>query len=150
ASASAVARSPWSLERSIACLPQFVHRPVEPGADVRGADARYAGDLAIGEAGEELERDQLPLARLEPIESGVEEQSQLVATLVDTDARRIDGIDAQLGLAPTAAQLVERRVAGDAEEPGAGASTARVEARASAEGALEGKRGHVLGGGAVA
>src|SRR5262249_43966180 len=61
ASASAVARSPWSLERSIACLPQFVHRPVEPGADVRGADARYAGDLAIGEAGEELERDQLAL-----------------------------------------------------------------------------------------
>src|SRR5215212_493489 len=50
----------------------------------------------------------------------------------------------------TPAQLVERRVARDAEQPGALAAAPRVEALALAKRALERLRGDVLGGAAVA
>ena len=52
-------------ESFIACLPQLGHRPVQPGARVRLADAEHGRDLGVGEPGEELERDQLALCGLE-------------------------------------------------------------------------------------
>lgn len=98
-----------------------------------------------------LQRDQLALARPEPVEGGVEEEAQLLAGLLGRrHARRVGGIGAERGLAAATAQLVQRGVAGDAEEPGAGAAPLGVEAGALAVGPLEGRRGHVLGRRAVA
>ena len=61
-SRSAAASSVSSLKGFIACLPQLAHRSVQPGAGVRLGDPEHDRDLGVGEAGEELERDQLALA----------------------------------------------------------------------------------------
>ena len=60
------------------------------------------------------------------------------------------GLGGQLGAALAAAQLVERRVARDPEEPGALRAAARIERALLAKRALEGGRGDLLGGRAVA
>ena len=70
--------------------------------------------------------------------------------LDDGEAGCVHRVGGQLGLAAAAPQLVERRVAGDPEQPGAAAAPLRVEAGALAVGALEGGGGDVLGRGAVA
>ena len=114
---------------------------------------RTAAISALLEAGEELERDQLALARLRGGASAAADRQAalaLLGALVDRGAVEVGGLGGQLGLAAAAAQLVERRVAGDPEEPGARLAAAGVEARALAVGALEGGRGDFLGRGAVA
>src|SRR3954452_18448919 len=42
--------------------PQLFDHPVQPGAGIRLARVGYRGDLRVGEAGEELQDDELPLA----------------------------------------------------------------------------------------
>src|SRR6476469_3938067 len=151
-SASALEMSSYSLERSIACLPQLDHGSVQLGAGIRLAGAEHTGDLFIGEPGEELEGDQLTLARLELTQSSSEDEAQLASLVFHSahDARGVDRLGAALGMTATAAQLVKGGVAGDAEEPCSSAALARVEAGALAVGALEGRRGCVLGRRAIA
>ena len=67
-------------------LPQLGHRPVQPGAGVRLADAEHLGDLGVGEAGEELERDQLALGGAQLGERRGQGQAPLAA--LDALARR--------------------------------------------------------------
>src|SRR3954454_25230255 len=69
----------WSsLLGSIAGLPQLGHGSVQLGAGVRLAEAEDLGDLGVGEAGEEFERDQLALARLQALERGRDGEATLV------------------------------------------------------------------------
>src|SRR4051812_2638746 len=141
-----------SLSGSIAGLPQLGHGSVQLGAGVRLARAEDLGDLGVGEAGEELERDQLALGRLQALERGGDGEAALAAlgALVGAEAAEVCGLRRQLGLAATAAQLVEGGVAGDPEEPGAWLAALRVETVALAVGALEGCRGHFIGCSGVA
>ncbi len=71
------------------------------------------------------------------------------AELADLALLLRDRFDLQRRGALPPPQLVERRVAGDTEEPGALAAAAGVVALALAVRALEGERGHVLCCGAV-
>src|SRR6185312_6653972 len=132
-----------SSNRSIEGLSQLGHGAVQAGVGVGLADPEDGGDLGVAEAGEEFERDQLAVARFEVGERGFEGEPPLGAlgARLDRGAVEVGGLGGQLGLAAAAAQLVERRVAGDAEEPGARLAAGRVEAAALAVGALE----HQLG-----
>ena len=56
----------------------------------------------------------------------------------------------QRGEPPAPAKLVERRVAGDPEQPRPLLAAAAIEGAPAPVGALEGERGHVLGGGRIA
>src|SRR5689334_19287927 len=67
-SARSSAASWSSLGVSIAGLPQLGHGAVQLRAGVGLADAEHPGDLTVFQAGEELERDQLALARLQPLQ----------------------------------------------------------------------------------
>jgi hypothetical protein len=120
---------------------------VQLGPGVRLGDADDGGDLGVAEAGEELERDQLALARLEAGEAGGQRQAPLagLGALVGRSGDEVGRLRRQLGLAAAAAQLVEGGVAGDPEQPGAGLAAAGVEARALAVGALEGGGRYFLG-----
>ena len=118
-----------------------------PAFDSR--DPEHGGDLGVGEAGEELERDQLALARRRARRARRRARRRALAlldALVGGGARDVGRVRRQLGLAAAAAQLVEGGVAGDPEEPGARLAAAGVEAGALAVGALEGGRGDLLGG----
>ena len=113
------------------------------GAGVRLADAEHGGDLGVAEAGEELERDQLALARRSRRASAAASASRRSLASAPSSAAapcEVGRLGRQLGLAAAAAQLVERGVAGDPEEPGARLAALGVEARALAVGALEGGR----------
>lgn len=123
-----------------------------PAFGIRLADRENRGDLGVAESGEELERDQLALAGLEAGEGGAQGEPPLGAlgARLDRGAVEVGGLGDQLGLPAAPTQLVERRVAGDAEEPGARLAAARVEAVALAVGPLEGGRRHFLGRGPVA
>jgi len=120
---------------------------VQPGAGVRLGDADHGGDLGVGEAGEELEGDQLALASLEQGEGGGQRQPPLacLGALVRGGGREVGRLGRQLGLAPATAQLVEGGVAGDPEQPGPWLAATGVEAGALAVGALEGGGGDFLG-----
>ena len=136
----------------IAGPPQLLDHSVQPGAGVRLRDPDHRGDLGVGEPGEELERHQLALAGRQLGDRGAERRSadRHLGALLGADRRLVDGLGDQRRLAPAPAQLVERRVAGDPEQPGAPRSPLRVEASAPPVGALEGQCGDVLGGRAVA
>ena len=110
-----------SSNRSIEGLSQLGHGAVDAGAGVRLADPEDRGDLGVAEAGEELERDQLALACLQPREPArrASRRSELLGARLDRGRVDVGRLGRELGLAAAAAQLVERRVAGDAEEPGA-------------------------------
>src|SRR4051794_11616812 len=143
----------WSsLFGSIAGLPQLGHGSVQLGAGIGFAEAEDLGDLGVGEAGEELERDQLALGRLQALQRGGDGEAALtvLGALAGPEAVQVCGLRRELGLTPAAAQLVEGGVAGDAEEPGARLAAARIEAVALAVGAFEGGRRHFLGRGGVA
>ena len=91
AAGRAASAASWSsLGVSIAGLPQLGHGAVQLGAGVRLADAEHRGDLGVGEAGEELERDQLALARLEALQRGGDGQAPLavLGALVGSEASR--------------------------------------------------------------
>ena len=120
-----------------------------PAFDSR--DPEHGGDLGVGEAGEELEGDQLALGvASSALERGGQGQAPLALPRRSPRAapgRDVGRLGGQLGLAAAPAQLVEGGVAGDPEEPGARLAAAGVEAGALAVGALEGGRGDLLGGG---
>jgi hypothetical protein len=59
---------------------------VDSGAGVRLADREDGGNLGVAEAGEELERDQLALTRLEAREGGAQGESPLGALAVTPSA----------------------------------------------------------------
>src|SRR5688572_25878950 len=100
---------------------------MKAGAGVRGAHAEHGGQLAVVEAGVELERDQLVVARRQLGERGADggAAERLLELLLRrlADGRRIGD---QRGTALAPAQLVERGVAGDPEQPRALAAAPRV------------------------
>jgi hypothetical protein len=101
---------------------------VQLRAGVRLADPQHSGDLGIRQSGEELHRDQLALPRLQPGKGG-DQRGAAGATLGESvrwQSGNVSGLSRELGLSTTPAQLIERGVAGDAEQPGAGAATAGV------------------------
>src|SRR5581483_3932072 len=120
------------------------------GGALAGADDR--GDLGVREAGEELERDQLALAGRERRErrpqGGAPQRG--VGGLLGGRGALVGRLRRELRAPAPPAQLVERGVAGDAEEPCAPRPPAGPIGPALAEGALEGLGGDVLGGGAIA
>ena len=75
----------------------------------------------FGEPGEELERHQLALAWRQRGERRPQRRAadRHLGALVGRDRGLVDGLGDQRRLAAAAAQLVERRVAGDPEQPGA-------------------------------
>ena len=81
---------------------------------------RTRGDLGVGEAGEELERDQLALARrrASPGPRATTRRRSLRSAGSTAVRLSVGRLGCQLGLAAPAPQLVERRVAGDPEQPG--------------------------------
>src|SRR4051794_26600818 len=133
-------------------LPQSLHCAVQDRSRVRAGGPEHAGELVVGEPGEELQGDDLALAGLERGHRGAHGGARrgcfrLVARggrveVLDVAGQRCDA------LAPS--QLVQRRVAGDPEHPGPLASPPRVERPAAPVGALEGLGGDVFGGGAIA
>src|SRR3954451_3551045 len=121
----------WSsLSGSIAGLPQLGHGSVQLGPGVRLARPENLGDLGVGETGEELERDQLALARLQALQRGRDGEAPLavLGAPAPSEAVEVGRLRGQLRLAAAAAQLVEGSVAGDAEEPGPRLAAPRVEA----------------------
>ena len=112
-----------------------------------------AGDLGVVQPGVELQRDELALARGEPASArphGGAAQRGL-GVVLGRGASSAAGLGGERGGALAPAQLVQRGVAGDAEQPGALASRGAASKRALlAVGALERERGDVLGRGAVA
>src|SRR6516165_4533998 len=140
--------SSWSSSR-IAGLPELLHRAVQQRAGVRFADPEHPGQLGIGQAGVELQRDDLALPRRQLGQRRLERgaaQGNLDPILVVRRNRLLSRLGHQRGDPPAPAQLVQRRVAGDPEQPGPLLAAPAVERAAAPIGALEGERGYVLGG----
>jgi hypothetical protein len=70
--------------------------------------------------------------------------------VVERRRHLVGRLERQGGVAPAAAQFVEGRVAGDAEDPRPRGAAPRIELAVLAVGPLEGAGDHVLGGGRVA
>ena len=88
-----------------------------------------AASSALVRPGEELQRDQLALARRQRLERGAHDraaQAGLGHVVGDAAVRLAAGSAASDGRAPAAPQLVERRVARDAEQPRAGRAARRA------------------------
>src|SRR5206468_2990330 len=135
----------------LASLPKSVECPAESGAGVGDAAAEHLGELGVRELGVELEEDQLALGGVEAVEGSPDRLIAQALVLVLEGRLVVDGNIAQEGGRPPApAELVEGGVPGDPEQPGPGAPATRVEDHPAAVGPLEGDRGDVLGGGAVA
>ena len=108
---------------------------------------------AFAQAGVELERDDLALAggQLEPAPPSTTVRRSATSAPSSTVAAAASSGSVTSVATPLAApQLVERRVAGDPEQPRPLLAAAAVERPPAAVGALERERGDVLGGGAVA
>ena len=100
----------------------------------------------------ELQRDDLALAggqRRSASRTAVRAQRHLGAVVGPVDSAAILGVDDERRDALAPAQLVERRVARDPEQPRALLAAAAVEGPPAPVGPLERERGHVLGRGAV-
>jgi hypothetical protein len=112
---------------------------MQAGARVGLARADHRRNLGIGQAGEELEADELALAGVEARHRLAQRgpaQRQL-GRLLGGGGTEVLGIGRELGDPPPPAQLVERGVAGDPEDPSPAAAAACVEAAALAVGTLE-------------
>ena len=142
------------LKAFIACLPQLGDGSVEPGAGVRLGQPEHGGDLGVGEAGEELERDQLALgaARASPARrrrrAGARSARRRSAAGGDASRRRARSPARPAGRgggARRGRRCGRSRRARPAARRGSGSKR-----RALAVGALEGGRGDLLGRGAVA
>ena len=110
-------------------LPELGHGAVEERAGVGGADAEHGGDLGVVEPGVELQGDHLAVARRAGAASAARTAARSSARSAASSVRRRGGVlrvGGQRGGALAAAQLVERGVAGDAEQPGALAAPAGV------------------------
>ena len=121
------------------------------GARVGGRDAEDVGDLGVAEPRMELQGDELALARFQGGQRDAYGGAALSGLGLALWHRLVArGLDGELCAALAPAQLVERRVAGDPEEPRSLGPTARIERALLAEGALEGGRGDLLGSRAIA
>src|SRR4051794_5060930 len=102
----------------IARPPQLLDHAVKPRAGVRLARADDARDLAVGQARKELERNELALARRQLRHRAAKRRTaqRHIGRLVRPGLVGI-GLDGHLGDPRAPAQLVERRVARDAEQP---------------------------------
>jgi len=98
-------------------------------------------DLLRAEIGPVAERDQLPVALLEPLERRLEIESRgdLILDLVRSDR----GLGVELLVHAQAA--AGKRAAGDSEQPGERRPLARIEAALIAQRSFEGLARHVLG-----
>src|SRR5512133_1859851 len=128
-------------------LPKSGEGAVHASARVGGRDAEDVGDLGVAQPRVELEGDELALARVQGGQRGADGGAALGGLGLALGRRLVvGGLDRELRAALAPAQLVERRVAGDAEEPGPLRPAARIERALLAEGALEGGGGDLLGG----
>ncbi len=141
------ARGSSCSRRRMAGLPQLGHRAVQERAGVRLADADQLRDLGVGEAGVELQRDQLALARVERLQRGADGRAgkRGVGRVVGDVAALVDRVGGERRMASAPAQLVERGVARDPEQPGALVAAPAVERAPTAVRALEREGGDVLG-----
>ncbi len=141
AASSASTAGSRGSRRRMAGLPEALDGAVHAGPGVRRRDPEHPGDLGVVEPGEELERDELAVARLEACEGGAygRPADGVAAGVVGHRLGR-PGLGGERRDAPPPAELVERRVAGDAEQPLAPAAAARVVAAPAAVGALERRR----------
>ena len=112
----------------------------------------HAGQLGVGHPGVELQGDDLPLARGQLRERGLDRGAAqrdlgVVAGVLLGDVLGV-GHERRDPSAP--AKLVERRVASDTEQPRPLLTAASIERPPAPVGALERERGDVLGGGRIA
>jgi hypothetical protein len=100
----------------MAGLPESGDGAVDARAGVRGRDAEHPGDLGVAEAGVELQGDELAVARLQAVERGADGGAAERVLVVGPGRRGLDvlGVRQQRRVAAAPAQLVERRVAGQA------------------------------------
>jgi hypothetical protein len=108
---------------------------VQPGADVRLGRPKHARDLRVREAARELECDQVALVARESGEGGAHglAPQRELSLILRRDRERVVGrlgLERDSALSPT--KLVERGVAGDAEEPGLVGPARRAEASSAA------------------
>src|SRR4051812_30245124 len=136
----------------IASPPQLLHGAVQLRADVRLAHPEHPADLGIRKSCLELQRNEVAVARVERRERGAHGLAPHDALRVVLRSERIQVLGVCLERRTTleAAQLVERGVACDAEQPGLRRAAPGAVAGALAVGPLERLRGHFLGRGAVA
>src|SRR5204863_1193433 len=136
---SSSSRSAWTMgSRSVrmAGLPEFGDGTVQAGARRGLAGADDPRDLGVGQPRVELQGDQLALARVQRGERGAN-GGAAVGVVGGLGDRLVGRVGDERGRARAPAQLVERGVAGDAEQPGALAAAGAVEAAALAQRALE-------------
>src|SRR5579875_2622219 len=136
----------------IAGLPKLAHRAIEERRDTGLAHPEHLGDLPAAQAGPELEGDELPLAGRELAERGAHRrpaQRHLDAVL-GTGQLLVGRLGGERRDPPAAAQLVERGIARDPEQPRALLTAAPIEAATPPVGALEGERDDILGGSRIA
>src|SRR3954449_867703 len=146
-SSSRSARTVGSVR--MAGLPELGDGTVQAGARGGLAGADDLRDLGIGEAGVELQGDQLAIARIERRQRGAHGGAPL-GIVVGLRDRLVGRVGDQTRGPRSPAQLVQGGVARDAEQPCALVSTRAVEAAPLAQRALERERCDVLRGRAVA
>src|SRR5437868_11020459 len=121
----------------------------QPRRARRLADAEHAGGARPVEREEDAERDHLALARRELAERLLHRPGQAVSELADeiltARVRVLAAVAARLGAEP-----IDRDVVRDLAQPRTRRAPARVEPPPRAERLLEGLRGEVFGGRAVA
>src|SRR5687767_7033426 len=123
----------------MAGLSQLRDGAVQARSHVRLRHAEHAGDLAVRESARELERDQVALLAVERRERRPDRlpaERQLRVVLRRTRARVL-GVALQRRAPLALAQLVERRIAGNPEQPGLRGSAGRAVGAPLAVGALE-------------
>src|SRR3954447_1533196 len=134
----------------MAGLPKSDEGAVHAGARIGGRDAEDVGDLGVAQSRVELEGDELALARMQGGQRGANRGAALDGLRLALGRRLVvGGLDRELRAALAPAQLVERRVARDPEEPRPLGPAARIERALLAEGALEGGGGDLLRGRAI-
>ena len=108
--------------------------------------------LAVAQAGVELERDDLAVARRQLRQRRAHRgaSQRHLGAVLDPGAGDVLRLGHERRQAPAPAQLVQRRIAGDAEQPRPLLAAPAVEGQPAPIGPLERQRGHVLGRGAVA
>src|SRR5579884_3968053 len=112
-------------------------------------DPEYPRELVVAQPAVELQRDDLPVARRQRGEGAAngrpaERDVSVVLGHPLLRAYGVDWVDGQRRLAAPTAQLVERRVAGDPEQPRAFLAAPAIKRPPAAVRALERERRHIL------